>query len=44
MSERWQTFAGKKEEKQNSFTIMGSADEKGTFFLVKLKLYGKSFE
>ena len=34
----------KKEEKQNSVTIMTSVDGKGTVFLVKLKLEEKSFE
>ena len=34
----------KTEEKQNSATMMISVDEKGTAFLVKLKLQGESFE
>ena len=34
----------KAEEKQNSATIMIFVDEKGTDFLVKLKLQGESFE
>ena len=34
----------KPEEKQNSATIMISVDEKGTVFMVKLKLQGESFE
>ena len=34
----------KREEKQNSATIMISVDEKGTVFPVKLKLEGESFE
>ena len=34
----------KTEDKQNSVTIMMSADEKGTVFPVKLKLEGESFE
>ena len=38
-------FWGKKiEEKQNSSTIMIPVDWKGTIFLIKLKLQGKSFE
>ena len=32
------------EEKQNSVTIMMNLDEKGTVFLVRLKLEGESFE
>ena len=34
----------KTEEKQNSVTIMISADRKRTVFLVKLKLEGESYE
>ena len=48
MGEKWYLSGKKKkkktEEKQNSATIMISVDGKGTVFLVKLKLKGKSFE